>query len=216
MAERTVSGTVDTVKEEPHINIEFIEENTPAVLSTEVAARFGKKHRHVLDAIRDLIANLPKSFIGPNFRPNEYTDSIGRTLPCYLLSRDAFSLLAMGFTGRAAVKWKLRYVEAFNALEAAVREHHAELARESGYQQGLDAARALPELQTLRDEARAEGARIMASLRAAQRKMLPRAVAYREKGLSITDVAKLLGASRREVSYLLKTARALSLLGERA
>lgn len=43
----------------------------------------------------------------------------------YLLTRDGFSLLVMGFTGAAAVRWKIRYIEAFNALEAAVREDHA-------------------------------------------------------------------------------------------
>lgn len=31
----------------------------------------------------------------------------------YLLTRDAFFLLVMGFTGKAAIQWKLRYIEAF-------------------------------------------------------------------------------------------------------
>ena len=35
----------------------------------------------------------------------------------YLMNRDGFSLLAMGFTGKEAVEWKLKYIEAFNAME---------------------------------------------------------------------------------------------------
>ena len=220
MAENRVSGIASCVKEKRSINIEFIEEKTPAVLSTEVAERFKRKHKHVLDAIRDLVASCPKSFTGPNFRPSEYTDATGRKLPCYLLSRDAFSLLAMGFTGRAAVQWKLRYVEAFNALEAAVREHHAELARESGYQQGLDAALALPERQAEVDGAfhngLALGARMMAGLTPLRRQRLPKVVTYHQKGLSQREIAKLLDIKQREVCYLLRLARELSLMGEPA
>lgn len=36
---------------------------------------------------------------------------------CYLMTRDGFSLLVMGFTGQKALEWKLRYIEAFNEME---------------------------------------------------------------------------------------------------
>jgi anti-sigma factor RsiW len=41
------------------------------------------------------------------------------------MNRDAFMLLAMGFTGPKALRWKLRYIEAFNAMEDRLRNHPA-------------------------------------------------------------------------------------------
>lgn len=90
----------------------------PMVSSLDIAEKFEKSHKHVLDAIKKLIEELPEDFTGPNFRLSKYTDSTGRKQPMYYLTRDAFSLLAMGFTGKAALAWKVRYIEAFNAMEA--------------------------------------------------------------------------------------------------
>lgn len=35
------------------------------------------------------------------------------------MNRDGFSLLAMGFNGKEALSWKLKYIEAFNKMEKA-------------------------------------------------------------------------------------------------
>lgn len=133
MAEGTVSQVTSTVKKTSPIQIDFLNETTPAVLSTEIALRFQKKHQHVLREIERLIAILPKSFHASNFGRMFVEVKIGngavRKSPAYLLTRDAFSLLVMGFTGRAATLWKLRYIEAFNSLESAALANHAELAR---------------------------------------------------------------------------------------
>jgi Rha family phage regulatory protein len=110
MAENTVSQNSLTVKVSGTISIEFVGENVPTVLSTEVALRFQKKHKHILDEIKRILSITPKSFSGPNFRPAEYTDEQGKPRPAYRLTRDAFSLLAMGFTGAAAIRWKLKYI----------------------------------------------------------------------------------------------------------
>ena len=140
MAESTVSCATLSVNE---IRVEITEHvgEQPAVLSTEVALRFQKKHKDVLRAIDRLRSMCPKDFFEPNFAPSDYLDSTGRKCPAWLLTRDAFSLLVMGFTGSAAIRWKLRYIEAFNALEAAALDHRMELAREAGYQQGVDSVR---------------------------------------------------------------------------
>lgn len=90
----------------------------PMATSLDVAEKFGKKHQHVLEAIRKLIEELPEDFTASNFRPVEYTDSKGEKRPMYHLTRDAFSLLAMGFTGKKALAWKVKYIEAFNLMEA--------------------------------------------------------------------------------------------------
>ena len=90
----------------------------PRVSSLDIAEKFGKRHDHVMRSIKELMDNCPKEFTAPNFGVSEYTDKTGRKLPFYLLSRDAFTLVTMGFTGQAALVWKLRYIEAFNAMEA--------------------------------------------------------------------------------------------------
>lgn len=56
------------------------------------------------------------------FIPSTYKDSTGRGLKHYWLTRDGFSLLVMGFTGPAALHWKLLYIEAFNKMEKALKE----------------------------------------------------------------------------------------------
>ena len=102
-------------------NLVTMIDGTPRVSSLDVAARFGKQHKDVLKAIQKICANLPESFNGRNFAPVEYTDPKGEKRPCYHLTRDAFSLLAMGFTGKEALLWKVKYIEAFNAMEAALK-----------------------------------------------------------------------------------------------
>ncbi len=89
--------------------------------SRTVAQVFEKEHFHVLRDIDNLKKNLSSDFNESNFGAVEYTDSKGEKRPMYLLSRDAFTLLAMGFTGPKALKFKLEYIKAFNAMEAALK-----------------------------------------------------------------------------------------------
>ena len=90
--------------------------------SRDVAAFFDKHHRHVLDVIDGLILQEPK-LGGAEFSAGVYTleNTGGQQHRCYDMTRDGFTLLAMGFTGSKALKWKLRYIEAFNAMEAELR-----------------------------------------------------------------------------------------------
>ena len=163
--------------------------------------------------IRKLRAKCPESFYQRNFAPVEYTDSKGEKRPACLLTRDAFSLLVMGFTGAEAVRWKIRYIEAFNALEAAARANQAELARESGYRQGLDEGRA--SAAPLLDEVRGTTARQFWRLGPARKRRLRTAVRYRKMGLGIAAIAKLLDVDNREISNLLDAAEALGELPPR-
>lgn len=99
----------------------------PFTTSRAVAERFGKRHRDVLKAVKHLLADMPDpSFTERNFALSTYLDSTGRSLPEYRLTHDGFALLAMGFTGREALAWKIAFLQAFNALEA---ELHARTAR---------------------------------------------------------------------------------------
>jgi phage regulator Rha-like protein len=56
------------------------------------------------------------------FIVDEYRDSSGKLNRQYLLTRDGFTLLVMGFTGQKALQWKLKYIEAFNAMEKTLKD----------------------------------------------------------------------------------------------
>ncbi|CDC47152.1 putative uncharacterized protein [Clostridium sp. CAG:58] len=60
------------------------------------------------------------------FIGSEYVGENGRKYKEYLVTRDGFSLLAMGFTGEKALKWKLKYIEAFNAMESELKRIYTE------------------------------------------------------------------------------------------
>jgi Rha family phage regulatory protein len=62
---------------------------------------FDKQHKHVLDAINDVVSRTDEEG-RLNFEPVEYKDAKGESRPCYLLTRDGFTFTAMGFTGAKA------------------------------------------------------------------------------------------------------------------
>ncbi|MGE9986304.1 Rha family transcriptional regulator [Desulfovibrio sp. SGI.169] len=106
MADTTVSQLTPIVKENNGIRFHSLG-SAPAVLSTEVARHFQKRHSHILRDIERLRSILPKSFREPNFglTLNDVPGPNGsiRQERAYLLTRDALSLLVMGMTGKAAV-----------------------------------------------------------------------------------------------------------------
>ena len=83
--------------------------------SREVAERFGKQNKHVNEAIKKLM--VENSTVKTMFEESTYVSSRGREEIEYLMNRDGFSLLAMGFTGKKALEWKLKYIDAFNQME---------------------------------------------------------------------------------------------------
>lgn len=93
----------------------------PVASSREIAKRFGKEHKHVLAAIRQILVAENSA---TNFFHEGTFEYRGQKFPEYLMNRDGFSLLAMGFTGKEAVQWKLKYIAAFNAMEKQLAEQH--------------------------------------------------------------------------------------------
>ena len=94
--------------------------------SLAVAEHFGRRHDNVVMAIRNAINEVPSSFHLLNFkevfRPVPGANGAIRQMPCYQLTRDGFVYIAMGFTGRDAARWKVAYIEAFNRMEATLRQ----------------------------------------------------------------------------------------------
>lgn len=95
-------------------------EGQPVVSSREVANNFGKKHKHVLESIENIKAE--NSAVTKMFIESSYKAGTGKNYKEYLLTRDGFSLLVMGFTGAKALEWKLKYIEAFNKMEQYIKE----------------------------------------------------------------------------------------------
>lgn len=93
----------------------------PVASSREVAKRFGKEHKHVLAAIRQILVAENSATIFFHETAFEYR---GQRFPEYLMNRDGFALLAIGFTGKEAVTWKLKYIEAFNQMEKQLAAQH--------------------------------------------------------------------------------------------
>ena len=101
----------------------FIENDTPLTTSRTVAEQFGKQHKHVIRDIKTIIEQMedgPK--IGLMFHETTYADKYGRQKPMYTMTRDGFSLLTMGFTGKKALQFKLKFIDAFNRMEQKLAE----------------------------------------------------------------------------------------------
>ena len=87
-----------------------------------VAEHFGKRHDAVLRKIESLIENDLTQNCGECFKKTYYKDSSGKNNTKYLMNRDGFTFLVMGFTGKKANQWKWDYIRAFNAMEQIIRE----------------------------------------------------------------------------------------------
>lgn len=98
-------------------------DGTPTTTSVDIAKHFGKEHAKILRSIELLVESNRAIFGGVNFNDRnfaavEYLDAKGERRPAYRLTRDGFTLLAMGFTGQRALSFKLAYIDAFNRMEA--------------------------------------------------------------------------------------------------
>lgn len=92
----------------------------PATTSLEVAKFFGKRHDHVLRDVDALLSQLPENSLQPNFGETyqEQETPLGvKQVRMFILYRDGFMLLVMGYTGKKALAMKLAYIEAFNRME---------------------------------------------------------------------------------------------------
>lgn len=114
----------------------------PVASSRQIAENFEKRHDHVMRDIEDIIKKgLPKNGDTPMFFKTEYTnDQNGQKYPMYLMNRDGFALLVMGFNNsEKAFAWKLKYIAAFNEMEKKLAQR-PQLSRAELMAQALIAA----------------------------------------------------------------------------
>jgi Rha family phage regulatory protein len=103
-----------------------IRNDQPVTTSQNIAQSFEKRHDHVL---RDIDALKDAPNFGEMFFETDAPDTYGRPQRTYLMNRDGFSLLAMGFTGDKALEWKIKYIRAFNSMEAEMNTPEKIMAR---------------------------------------------------------------------------------------
>ena len=91
----------------------------PVVTSLQIAEDFGKQHKNVIQSIQNLVAeNSAAKFW---FYETTY-ESRGKQYPMYLMNKDGFTFLVMGFNGKLANEWKIKYIQAFNAMEQQIKD----------------------------------------------------------------------------------------------
>lgn len=99
--------------------------NEPTTTSLIIADIFQKRHKDIIRNIEALVANLEdgvllsRPIVPLLFEKAEYINSQNKPQPYYILNRNSFSLVAMGFNNtRNVLEWKLKYIAAFNEMEA--------------------------------------------------------------------------------------------------
>ncbi|ASA17929.1 Rha family transcriptional regulator [Pseudomonas aeruginosa] len=115
------SKTVSNTKAQPstEVSVEIIG-GKPTTTSLDVAKHFRKRHDNVLRDIKNL--ECPEDFALLNFEECSRTGANNRPEPYVRMTRDGFTLLCMGFTGKEAMHWKVAYINAFNKMEQAIIE----------------------------------------------------------------------------------------------
>lgn len=98
----------------------ILKDQEAVTTSIKVAESFNKRPDHVLESITKLEKDLPT--FGEMFVEGTAKDSYGRSRKMFYMNRDGFTLLAMGFTGKKALQFKLQYIEAFNQLEQQAKQ----------------------------------------------------------------------------------------------
>lgn len=95
---------------------------TPVTDSLKVAGVFGKQHKNIIQAVRNLLGSAENSAHARWFYESTYLDAQGKQRPMFVMNRDGFSLLAMGLTGAKALQFKIAFIEQFNKMEEIVKQ----------------------------------------------------------------------------------------------
>lgn len=162
--------------------IEVVNNNGQLVVSSrQVAENFGKRHDNVMMAIGGILKN--KETKQMFYETTYVNEQNGQSYPMYLMNRDGFSLLAMGFTGSKALEWKLKYIQAFNEMEKTLKEHRDSYMIEDPIERALKWA-----------EEQKEKQKALKALEEAKPKVETYdALVNRESYVGIREMAKLIG-----------------------
>lgn len=110
-------------------NLVYIHHEIAVCDSLQVAEKFEKEHYHILRDIDSL--TIQNWMVKEMFQSTTYKANNGQKYRKFYMTRDGFTLLAMGFTGQKALEWKLKYINAFNRMESIIREKQTPAWQES-------------------------------------------------------------------------------------
>ena len=160
------------------------------VSSRQVAENFGKEHSKVIRSIEG-IANFGDTQ-GMFHKVSYVNEQNGQEYKEYLMNRDGFSLLVMGFTGKEAMEWKIKYINAFNEMEKKLSKPQLTLTEQMA--QGLLAA------QQLLSEKNKQVEHLTATIEQQKPKVIfADAVSASKTSILIGDLAKLIRQNGVEV-----------------
>lgn len=148
--------------------------------SRDVAKYFGKHHKDVLRAIRNLLKEM--SNLTAQFCAVKYS-SRGREFDCYRMTKTGFLMLVMGFTGSEANKLKLAYIEEFDRMQEALRHLW-----DRKYKSLMEAANELGRIENDFRHAASEGGRSLARWRYAQPKIKAEFAKLQAQGQLMLDL----------------------------
>nr|WP_319217970.1 Rha family transcriptional regulator [uncultured Trichococcus sp.] len=104
-------------------NLVIMKEHKAVTTSLQVAENFNKQHKHVLEAIENKLSSAENSaLLKSMFYEDVYQASNGKMNKMYYMNRDGFTFIAFGFTGDRADEFKLKYIQAFNAMESHIKQ----------------------------------------------------------------------------------------------
>lgn len=124
--------------------------------SLKVAEMFEKQHKHVLEKIEKILNDSAENS-AQCFHKTRYKDTSGKWNTKYLMNRDGFTFLVMGFTGKKANEWKWKYIDAFNQMEKVIMEKQTAVWLETRQQGKLIRKDETDVIQKLVEYAREQG-----------------------------------------------------------
>ncbi len=101
-------------------NLVIMKDQQAVTTSLQVAEVFGKEHKVVLKAIDELKEGVAQNYADLFYEDTYIHPQNKQAYRQIIMNRDGFTLLAMGFTGKAALQFKLKYIDAFNQMESHI------------------------------------------------------------------------------------------------
>lgn len=187
-------------------NLVKIKNNQVVVSSRQVAEKFGKLHKDVLEGIRQIL--VAENSAAKFFQETTF-ENRGKKYPEYLMNRDGFTLLAMGFTGKDALQWKMKYIAAFNEMEAQLNSRPVSQLKAQEIEARLNNSRAriASEFRKIAEKTDIPEYKHICQRKAAEvlsgTPLLPMEE-VKERTYSATEVGKKLGVSSMKIGQLAK------------
>lgn len=103
-------------------NLVIMKDQQAVTTSLQVAEVFGKEHKVVLKAIDELKEGVAQNYADLFYEDTYIHPQNKQKYRQIIMNRDGFTLLAMGFTGKKALQFKLQYINAFNEMEKTINE----------------------------------------------------------------------------------------------